>query len=45
MLSDSSHHVLVPGDPAPAVDRGMLVLQYAMAAIAAIAAIVLGVIR
>lgn len=43
MLPDSSH--LVPGDPGPAVDRGMLVLQYAMAAIAAIAAGILGVVR
>jgi hypothetical protein len=41
MLTDRTHHPFVMDDAEPASDRGMLVFQYLVAAVAAVAAALL----
>ena len=43
MLTDRTHHPFVMDDVEPASDRGMLVFQYLVAAVAAVAAALLAI--
>lgn len=45
MLSDRTHQPFVMDDPKAAPDRGMLVLQYMVAAVAAVAAVLLTLVN
>ena len=45
MLTDRTHHPLTMDDAEPASDRGMLVLQYLVAAVAAVAAVLLALLN
>ena len=45
MLTDRTHQPLVMDDAEPSSDRGMLLLQYLVAAIAVVAALLLALIN
>lgn len=45
MFTDRTHQSLVMDEPEPASDRGMLLLQYLVAAVAVVAALLLALIN
>lgn len=45
MLNDTTHHPFLMDDAEPTSDRGMLVLQYLVAAVAMVAAALLALVN